>query len=584
MKSAVTTCTMPPFPFNKVPFQWAVLPLVLLSWSASAQVAPPVQGAGELLRQIEPATLPAPAKVETPALRIELAPGAAPTAETDLSIDVTTIELRGNKSFDTATLKALVADAEGRAQTLAELNKVAQRITDFYIAQGQPLASAYLPEQSMDGGVLRIDIVEAVYGQIRTENRSQISTARIESFISSLKPGDVVLQEPLDRGLLLLRDLAGVSVTANVRPGAEPGTTDLVLTAVDAPRVSGTFTLDNQGSKATDRERGLGSAEFKNWLGQGETFNLLALTSGAGMAYVRVAGQAPVTGVGTTMGVGLARLQYKLGGAFASLEANGTATVIDGFIQQSLVRTAHAGLNAELRFEHKMLKDQVDSVGSRTFRTLTSMTPGLNGELRDEWGGGGRTNFSVTYTIGGVEFDNAIAEGKDQDLLGANTKGSFARMTVELARQQSLGAWPALAGTTLFARVRGQGANKNLDSSEQIGIAGPQGVRGYDANAASGAQGYVATLELRQVLGNTKYGLFQAQLFADSGQATVYRHPLVNSTLPNHTLMQSVGLGMSWATPTGWNAQLVVARPISSAPEIDAHRSTRTWLTLGGTF
>ena len=564
--------------------RWAVLPLCLLSLSSFSQVAPSSPGAGQLLKQVEPAVTPPPATVEKPALRIEPAVVAAPTAETSTPIEVASIELSGNKSIDTATLKGLVAESEGQTRTLAQLNGLAKRITDYYRAQGQPLASAYLPAQTMDNGVLHIVIVEAVYGQIRIENGSRTSSAQIQSFVASLKPGDVVRQDPLDRSLLLLRDLAGVTVTASARPGTETGATDLVLTAIDAPRVAGSYALDNQGSKASGRGRGIATVDVRNLLGRGETFSGLALTSGAGMAYARLAVQAPVTGVGTTVGVGGAHLQYKLGDTFSSLDANGTATVVDGFVQQALVRSTRAALNADLRFEHKTLKDRVDSVGARNYRTVTSVAPGLNGELRDEWGGGGRTNFSLAYTAGKVSFDDATAESKDQDPAGANTRGTYGRLNVELVRQQGLGRWPALAKTTIFGRVRGQIASRNIDSSEQISIAGPQGVRGYDANALSGAQGYVATVELRQTLANTQYGAIQAQLFADSGLVTVYKNPLVNSTLPNTASMHSAGLGVSWASKFGWNAQLSVALPVGASPAIPSGRSTRTWLTVGGTF
>lgn len=584
--STITASTSPrPACWSGASFiRWTVLPLAVLNWSVLAQVAPPSPGAGQLLKQVEPVVAPPPATVETPTLRVEPAAVTAPTAETSTPIEVTTIELSGNKSIDTATLKALVAEAEGQTRTLAQLNALAQRVTDYYREQGQPLASAYLPEQTMDKGVLRIVIVEAIYGQIRIENSSRMSSAQIESFVASLKPGDIVRQDPLDRSLLLLRDLAGVSVTANARPGTAIGSTDLILTAIDAPRVAGTYALDNQGGKASGRGRAIATIDLRNSLGRGETFSGLALTSGAGMAYARLAVQAPVTGIGTTVGVGVAQLQYKLGDIFSSLDANGTATVVDGFVQQALVRSTRAALNADLRFEHKTLKDRVDSVGTRNYRTVTSVAPGLNGELRDEIGGGGRTSFSIGYTAGKVSFDDATAESKDQDSAGANTKGIYGRLNLELARQQGLSGWPALANTTLFGRVRGQLANRNIDSSEQISIAGPQGVRGYDTNALSGAQGYVATVELRQMVANTQYGVIQAQLFADSGQVTVYKNPIVNSTLPNTASMHSAGLGVGWASQSGWNVQLSVAVPIGGSPAISTNRSTRTWLTVGGTF
>lgn len=583
MSTTAVTASTPPYSLCPTLIRWAALPLVVFSWNAMAQLAPPTPGAGQLLKQVEPAVTLPTATVATPALRIEPAAPARISAETSMPIAVTTIELSGNKTFDTATLKSLVADAEGSTQTLAQLNALTQRITSFYRDQGQPLANAYLPEQMMDNGVLHIVIVEAVYGQVQVDNSSHMGTPQLESFVAAIKPGQVVEQGQLDRSLLLLRDLAGVTATANARPGSAPGTTDLVVTVKDAARVSGTVALDNQGSKASGRPRALATVDLRNWFGRGETFSGLAITSGTGMSYARAAVQAPVSGIGTQVGLGLGQLRYKLGDVFTSLNANGSATVLDGFVQQALVRTTWAAVNADLRFERKTLKDRVDSVGTRTDRSVTSVTPGLSGELRDELGGGGRTNFALGYTAGQVSYNDATAEALDQSAAGAHTRGNYGRVNVEVSRLQGLGTTPALAGTTLFGRVKAQAANSNLDSSEQISIAGPQGVRGYDANAVSGAQGYVATVEVRQMLSSTaRFGTVQAQAFADTGRISVYHTPF--NTLPNSASMHSAGLGLSWSSPNGWNAQVSVARPVKSSPAITADRSTRTWLSLGGTF
>ena len=568
----------------------ALLPVAMLTlWchdvKAQAAPAPAIPSAGQVLRELEPSGRAAPAPATAPVLRIvPTTPGttASASAMDTTPIAVKSIELIGNTVFDTATLRALVVDAEGSTQTFEQLNALAQRITDYYRANGQPLASAYLPVQTMNGGVLRISVVEAVYGRITVDNRSRMSTASLKAYLSPLQPGQLITQAPLDRSLLLLRELAGIDVSAEARPGILPGSSDLTITAVDIERISGTFSLDNQGSAGTGRGRAIGAVELSNQFGRGETVSAVAVTSGQGMNYGRLSLQMPVNSSGTRVGVGYARLNYVLGDVFASLKAYGSAGVLDGFVQHALVRSLSTTVNVDLRLEHKVLQDRVDLNGTRTDRTLTSATTGLNAELRDGFGGGGNTSVALGVSAGRVAFNDATAQALDQSTTGAHTQGAYGHVNLTLARSQSLGGVPYLARTTLFASLRAQVASTNLDLSEQFSVAGPQGVRGYDVNALSGAQGYVASVELRQLLAQNTSGAWQAKAFVDMGQATVYKN--VFTSVPNTASMRGIGLGLNWAAPSGWNAQLSLARPVGPSPAIAAERNTRVWLMVAGKF
>ena len=248
------------------------------------------------------------------------------------------------------------------------------------------------------------------------------------------------------------------------------------------------------------------------------------------------------------------------------------------------MRSPRASLNAALYAEYKILKDRVDSAGGtlRTDRTVRSVTPELRGQWRDDVGGGSNTSGVLGVIAGHVRFDDASALAVDQGAAGANARGRYARLNLELTRLQKLGGEPALSGTTVLSSVRAQRASTNLDVSEQISVAGPQGVRGYDVNALSGAQGYVATLELRQVLDSTPASTWEAKVFADAGQVTVNKN--VFSAVPNSASMRSVGLGLNWSAASAWNAQLVLALPVGAAPAIAMARNTRAWLTVGGRF
>jgi hemolysin activation/secretion protein len=75
------------------------------------------------------------------------------------------------------------------------------------------------------------------------------------------------------------------------------------------------------------------------------------------------------------------------------------------------------------------------------------------------------------------------------------------------------------ASNVIAVSLSGQIAGKNLDSSEQFALGGPNGVRAYPQGEGIGDEGYLANLELRHGLTNN----LQALLFYDVGSTTVNR-------------------------------------------------------------
>jgi hemolysin activation/secretion protein len=56
-------------------------------------------------------------------------------------------------------------------------------------------------------------------------------------------------------------------------------------------------------------------------------------------------------------------------------------------------------------------------------------------------------------------------------------------------------------GFTLYASFSGQRASKNLDSSEEFFLGGPNGVRAYPQGEGAGDEGWLSRLELRHGAG-----------------------------------------------------------------------------------
>ena len=122
-----------------------------------------------------------------------------------------------------------MSDSEGKELTLSQLDELAGRITDYYHNQGYPLARAIIPAQTISGGVVRMEIIEARYGKINLDNSSRVDDPLLAATLSPLQAGKMVEQNALDRALLLLSDVPGVAVAATLQPGDAVGTSDLLV-------------------------------------------------------------------------------------------------------------------------------------------------------------------------------------------------------------------------------------------------------------------------------------------------------------------------------------------------------------------
>lgn len=546
-------------------------PLVLAVLAAPA-FAQHIPSGGQLLQQVPPTpTRPA----LPPALTIQ-APDAT-QARDDTPFAVAHIRLEGNALVPAATLHALVADGEGRTQTLTSLQALAQRITDYYRAHGYPLARAYVPAQTLSGGTVTLAVLEARYGRVQSSNRSRVDDSLLRATLAPLRSGDPVTQPRLDRQLLLLDDLPGVQGHALLRPGAAPGRSDLVVDAQALPPVSGNLMLDDGGDRYTGRMRLGGNLAIDNLAGLGDRLGVSLLTSGRDMRYGRLGYDMALNGAGTRLGLDHSVLAYRLGNGLSALHAHGTAAQSGVRLSQAFVRRPDTRLDGQLALDHRRLRDDIGSVGVRNHRHAWDWTASLVLDHRDGWGGGGLTHAQVSVTRGQFGFDDAQARAADA--ASAGTQGHYLRWNGSVNRLQ------ALTGRLhLYASLDGQYSRRNLDSAEQFLLGGMGSVRGYEASALAGASGYLATLELRRDL-SLPAGQWQASVFVDHGGLWIDPQHWTGMSGDNHASLSSAGLGLAWAGPGRWTAQLQVGQPVGRTPALAGRRpSTRAWLQIGKAF
>jgi hemolysin activation/secretion protein len=537
------------------------------SGSAWGQVIP---GSGELLQQTPRPTLPNPSS--NTALTINQ-PAVQQLPPSDPFL-VRHIEISGNTLLPGAELRSLIQPSEGKMLNLSYLQDLADLITKRYQDHGFLLSRAYIPPQTLSDGRVRIAVLEALYGAVKVANTSMVSDALLESYLRPLRPGSPVVEDSLQRSLLLLSDVPGAVVNSTLAPGTDPGTTDLQLSATPGAPDSGSFGLDNAGNRYTGRDRLSAAINFNDPLRRGDVLSLNAMTTGPDLSYGRVGYQALLeNGAGTTVGGGLSVLYYHLGNGLSDLHAHGTAEVETLTLMQPLIRSIAGNLFAQAAFNAKQLRDETDASDIHTNRHTDALTMTLAGDRRDPLG---IYNGSVGLSVGRLDFDNEAAQLANSST--ARTGGTFAKYTLSLARLQALSE-----SNSLYIAVNGQAADKNLDSSEQFFLGGPNSVRAYDVGTIGGALGALASAELRHNLDGTSYGTWQTILFVDSGAVRIYEKAFDPGD--NSATLSGAGIGLNWAGGNGWTAAFGVAKPVGAVPTLVGDTaSMRVWLEFHKAF
>ena len=470
--------------------------------------------------------------------------------------------------LDKEELTRILEEGMGEQKTMAQLRRTVDALTSYCRTHGYPAAAVYLPPQDSPDGIVVLRVLPGRYDEIVIENNSRLKDRVARGIIAGLKSDDIITTAKLETALYSVSDATGARAVGVLSPGTAFGTSKLTVRIEDSKESNTVFYVENYGSPSTGRYRYGLQETLYDPSGTGDKVSAGALISNGSLRNFYANYETVVGHGGTTLGAGISRMNYKIGGALADIGAEGKSLTFTIFGQTPLYHLTDRSLMLRYGYNYRTLNDDITAFELEGKKHTHSIYAGLVGMQQLQ--GGTSLNYNANLTIGKLSYDSLYSEILGR--LNRTEEGTYVKLEAELSAVQRLGH-----ASDFLVKVAGQKASRNLDSSEEFYLGGPNGVRAYAQGEGAGDEGLLSTAELRwhaPVQGLT------FSTFYDVGTARLSRHSFTND---NRVTLRGWGLGAAYNKSGDWFARLDYARRIGLDASVSPRNSARNrvWFMAG---
>ncbi|ACF11781.1 Polypeptide-transport-associated domain protein ShlB-type [Chlorobaculum parvum NCIB 8327] len=541
--------------------------LVLTAGTLQAAPFAPTPDAGSLLREQEPQRMLPSDQLKKPEVE-PFEEGMQP--DDGVRVRVKGFSFQGYEGVITEKeLNNIVASSVGQELSFGDLQRLTNKITSVLKERGWFLSWAYLPKQDITQGIIIIRVEQGKSdGTVRynLEQAPRLKQCFLENMIGdSVAKGKAMNQKEFEKAVVLMNDIPGViSAKASLSSGFYSGTSQIDLTVVEGPLVSGNVSEDNFGNRYTGEWRTNAQVTLNDLSGCGDKLDFTGTYSGD-LRQGAINYSFPILYDGLRGNVGFKAMHYELGKELSVYGFDGGSYEINLGLDYPIIRTRKSIMVASAGYAYRELKDQWYNGQTYRERYTNDVSFGLKGERWDSILGNSYTSFRAMVTLGDLN--------RPVDLLGTNLAetGQFSRFNFALYHLHHLAPQ-----TTASISWTGQLAPQNLDTSEQFSLGGPYGVRAYPLGEGLGDQGQMINVDLRYAIPvESLRGSVQLFGFYDAGQVQLH-HDLKGTNVDTATgkntyWLQGAGLGVNYDYSSRFSLRGSWAHAIGKNPGRDIY-------------
>ncbi|MBG1241434.1 ShlB/FhaC/HecB family hemolysin secretion/activation protein [Nostoc sp. NZL] len=470
-------------------------------------------------------------------------------------------EVIGSTVFSPEELALATAEFTKRPISLTEVYQARSKITDLYVQNGYITSGAYIPPQTIQSGVVKIQVVEGKLEDIQITGTRRLNPNYVRSRLAIATTAPLNRQRLLEALQLLQLNPLIQNVSAELSAGSRTGASLLEVKVSEAKTFSSQIVLDN------GRSPSVGS--FRRRLQLNEA-NLLGLGDALGIAYTNTDGSN----------------SFDASYTLPLNPRNGTLTFNYGITSSNVIEPPFNVLDIqsdsryyELTFRQPIVQTptQEFALGLTASRRESEASyidierlpfPGLGADEQ------GRTRVSALRFFQEWTSRNSreVIALRSQFNLGIDVLNPTINQNPPDSRffaWQGQAQWARLLApeTLLLLRLNTQLASRTLLPLEQFGLGGQDSIRGYrqdylltDNGTFVSAEVQVPILRLPQIAST-----LQVIPFVDFGVGW-------NSSArenPDPNTLASVGLGLRWSQGDRFTVRLDWGIPLVSVNSND---------------
>jgi len=444
-------------------------------------------------------------------------------------------------------------DMVGQKVSFADLNVIAQRVTKRYREDGYIFSRAILPPQKVVDGVVHLRAVEGRIVHVKLVGNYTDKNGLIQKFADQIDTSQAANSKEIERYLLLINDLPGITAKSFIKPSAETGGGDLIIDVEQKP-FEGSASIDNRGGRYLGPERGTVVGAFNDVFGLHDRTTLRGILASdpRELEFGDITHEEQIGSDGAKITGRAAFTSSDPGGNISSLAIHGDSQMYDLEGLYPLLRSRQYNFNLVAGFN--ALDSVTDVAGTQTADDrVRTVRAGTRFDLTDPLKGVNQFEVMATQGISGL--------GATPDGLGrsrANGHEDFLKGDATATRVQQL---PDLL--SLMVSGTGQISNHPLLASEEFTVGGPTYGRAYDSGEITGDSGYAGVAELRYggpVENNKLIQSYQAYTFIDYGKVNNQNPGAGESSEDSLT---STGLGMRFNLEQSFSGYVELDKPLN---------------------
>lgn len=469
----------------------------------------------------------------------------APPGELPATLQVNRYEVIGSTVFSEEELAEVTAPYTGNV-TFTELLQARSAVTQLYTSNGYITSGAFIPPQTLEDGVVTIQVVEGSLEEINVTGLGRLNSSYVADRLAIAGSTPLNVDRLLEGLQLLQLDPLIRNLSADLETGTRPGTNLLNVEVTEADPFQVDLTLNNGRSPSVGSFRRQISALHRNLFGFGDSI-FLSYTNTEGSDGFDASYTIPINPRNGTLrfAAGVTNSDV-IEEPFNILDIQSESRYFELSLRQPLYQTTSEEFALGFTAAHQRSQTELGFLGP------FPLSPGADNE--------GRTRITS------LRFFQEWTQRSSRHVLAARSQFSvgvdFLDATVNEGLPDSRfvawrgqGQWVRLLGRDFLLLLRSdvQLSGDDLFSQEQFGLGGQNSIRGYRQDLLLTDNGILTSAELRIPVARIPEldGLLQIIPFIDVGAGWNNRRPD-----PDPDTLLGAGLGLQLQLGDRFTARL----------------------------